>query len=182
MVAFQYGLVPESDRESLLDFIAGEGFGCSTLLSLNLLQVLFENGKGREAYNLINRTERPGWGHMVAKGYKTVWEGFKDTESHSHAWNAYPARIFVEYLVGIKAAAPGFGEIDIRPFIPSDMQYAEGKVTTARGAINVRWDADDNGVTFKVSIPAGSAARILHPQTGVVIKHITRPEENIFKL
>lgn len=182
VVAFQYGLVPESDRESLLDFIAGEGFGCSTLLSLNLLQVLFENGKGREAYNLINRTERPGWGHMVAKGYKTVWEGFKDTESHSHAWNAYPARIFVEYLVGIKAAAPGFGEIDIRPFIPSDMQYAEGKVTTARGAINVRWDADDNGVTFKVSIPAGSAARILHPQTGVVIKHITRPEENIFKL
>jgi len=159
-VACQFGLVPEKDRPAVLESIAADGFGCSTLLTLNLLQLLFENGKGKEAYSLLNSTSSPGWGYMIKKGYKTIWEGFKDIESHSHAWNAYPARIFMEYLVGIKAAAPGFKKIDIRPYIPEDMTYAEARVPTVMGDIYARWDVDGEYLTMKVEIPAGTSARI----------------------
>lgn len=159
-VAFQSGLVPEKDRPAVLESIAADGFGCSTLLTLNLLLLLFENGKGKEAYSLLNSTTYPGWGYMITKGYKTIWEGFKDIESHSHAWNAYPARIFMEYLVGIKAAAPGFKKINIRPYIPEDMNYAEARVPTVMGDVYTRWDVEGEYLTMMVEIPAGTSAHI----------------------
>jgi alpha-L-rhamnosidase len=182
VVAYQYGLVPEKDRDTVLEHIVESGFGCSTLLSLNLLQVLFENGKGREAYSLLNRTEQPGWGHMIAKGYKTIWEGFQDIESHSHAWNAYPARIFAEYLTGIKATAPGFKEIDIRPYIPSDMLYAEAKVPTIWGSVYVRWDLEGNDVTLKIRIPAGVVALVFLPVPDGDPKIISEMGEYVYKV
>ena len=160
VIAFQFGLVPEKDRSAVLESITAEGFGCSTLLTLNLLQLLFENGKGKEAYKLLNSKSHPGWGYMITKGYKTIWEGFDDKESHSHAWNAYPARIFMEYLVGIKAAAPGFKKIDIRPYIPEDMSYAEANVPTVMGNVYARWDVEGEYLTVKVEIPAGTSANI----------------------
>lgn len=164
VVAYQYGLVPEEDRADVLAFITECGLNCSTLLSLNLLQVLFENGKGQEAYNLLNNREFPGWGYMLEQGYKTIWEGFQNIESHSHAWNAYPARLFVQYLAGIKAEAPGFEKIAIEPYIPSDMQYAEGRVPTAKGEIFVRWEKGVEGISLKVSIPGTSEVRISIPK------------------
>ena len=181
MVAFQYGLVPESDREAVLSYIVQEGFSCSTLLSLNLLQVLFENGYGNEACNLLNRKEQPGWGYMIAKGYKTTWEGFQDIESHSHAWNAYPARILVEYLVGIKPAAPGFGIIAIKPFIPCGIRFAEGKVTTMNGDIYVRWDLDETNLTLKICIPADTLAQVFLPGSTEVNETLSQPGEHIIK-
>lgn len=181
VVAYQYGLVPEADRKAVLEFIAGEGFGCSTLLSLNLLQVLFENGKGREAYNLLKRTQQPGWGHMIEKGYKTIWEGFQDRDSHSHAWNAYPARIFSEYLTGIKAAAPGFREIVIKPYIPEEMQFAESRVRTVMGEIYTRWDASGNGIRLEVGIPADAAAKVQLPLSAVGTGSVVISGETVWK-
>ncbi len=164
VVAYQYGLVPEGDRKAVLDFITAQGFSCSTLLSLNLLQVLFENGRADAAYNLLNRTEQPGWGYMISKGYKTMWEGFQDIESHSHAWNAYPARILSEYLVGIKAAAPGFKEIEVKPYIPSGLQFAEGKVPSIHGEIYTRWDIIGSTFQLKLGIPDDCVARVTLPK------------------
>jgi Alpha-L-rhamnosidase N-terminal domain./Bacterial alpha-L-rhamnosidase. len=163
VAAFQYGLVTEEDRSSVLDYIVGCGFVCSTLLSLNLLQLLFENGKEQEAYQLLDRVEQPGWGYMIAKRYKTIWEGFQDIESHSHAWNAYPARILAEYIVGIKATAPGFKKIDIKPYIPAGMQFAEGTVPTVKGDIYAKWIRDGESLTVKVRIPNGITACVYLP-------------------
>lgn len=163
VVAYRYGLIPEDDREAVLEYIVQENFGCSTLLTLDLLKLLFENGKGREALKLIDSTKQPGWGYMIAKGYKTIWEGFSDIESHSHAWNAYPARILVEYLVGIKAASPGFKIIDIKPYIASEMQYAEGKIYTVHGDVYARWDKNNKEIKLTINIPVGASARVFLP-------------------
>ncbi len=182
VIAFQYGLVPRDHREAVLDFIVGEGFGSSTLLSLNLLQVLFENGKEQAAYGLINRTDYPGWGHMIAKGFKTIWEGFQNIESHSHAWNAYPARILLEYITGIKAAAPGFGEIVIKPYMPSGMQFAEGKVTTVKGEIYAKWERDGNGMTMKVKIPEGTIAYIILPGSETMQVSVCDPHVHVIHI
>lgn len=164
VVAYQYGLVPEEDREAVLDFIVGEGFGCSTLLSLNLLQLLFENNRESDAYRLINRTDYPGWGYMISQGFKTIWEGFKNIESHSHAWNAYPARIFAEYIAGIRALAPGFKRIGIKPYIPEDMEFAEATVPTVNGNIHVRWEKQDSALMLAVSIPENTGASVYIPK------------------
>lgn len=165
VLGYQYGLVPMGDKEALLDRIVKDGMQCKTLLSLNLFQVLFENGKGHEAYKMLDSTEFPGWGHMIGKGYKTIWEGFEDEDSHSHAWNAYPARLFAEYILGIKPTSPGFSTVDIKPFIPDDMDYAEGSITTVKGEIYVRWEKTDMGCMIDVKCPANTKARVqLNPR------------------
>lgn len=159
-LAFLYGLVPEEDRQACLTFIEEEGFGSSSLLMNEVLRVLMENGREQAAYKLLCRTEQPSWGYMIEQGFQTMWEGFQDKESHSHAWNAYPARILSELLLGIRALEPGFAQVLISPYIPEDMSYAEGKIKTVRGDIRVLWEKRDGELRLECEIPAGVAVRI----------------------
>lgn len=163
VLAFEYGLVPDEDREELLGFIKSGGMGCKTVLSLDLLKVLFENGEGEYAYKLLNSKEYPGWGYMISCGSKTIWEGFNDENSHCHAWNAYPARLLAEYITGVKPASPGFGEIDIKPFIPEGLSYAEAKVPTANGLIQICWKKKNASLVIDLYIPAQTTARVFIP-------------------
>lgn len=181
VIAYHFGLVPANDRKAVLDKIIDAGFGCSTLLSLNLLQVLFENGCGQVAYNMLNTDGYPSWGHMIAKGYQTMWEGFQDIESHCHAWNAYPARIFTEYLVGIKAIAPGFQKIRIRPYLPDGLLFAEGKVPSIKGDIYVKWERKDEELAIAVIIPAGVCAQVHIPKLKTGVDTVFLSGEAIWK-
>ncbi|MDF2650525.1 MAG: alpha-L-rhamnosidase [Paenibacillus sp.] len=173
VLALQYGLVPEPKKAAMLDYIVNEGHQCRTLLSLNLLRVLFENGRDSEAYRLMNHENYPGWGYMIAKGYRTIWEGFDDKESHSHAWNAYPARLFVEYLVGIQMREPGFSAFAIKPWMPDTLTFAEGKVLTPSGEVKVRWEQSSESVTLRAQIPVNSSAILIIPPSKHPIRTIT---------
>lgn len=163
-IALYYGLVPEADREVVIDYIATTAWEAKTVLSLPLLRVLFDNGREQEAYDLISRDTYPGWGYMIAQGASTMWEGWDDIESHSHAWNGYPIRLLQEYVVGIRPLRPGSEEIRIKPYMPADLSFAEATVPTVRGTVSVRWERAAAG-TFKlaVRIPAGIRASIVLP-------------------
>lgn len=154
VIAYEYNLVPEEDKNELLKFIKGQGFNCKTLLGLNLFRVLFENGEGDTAFKLLNKVEYPGWGYMINKKSKTIWEGFDDIESHCHAWNAYPARLLAEYIAGIKSLQPGFKEIEVKPFIHEGLSFVETRVPAVRGDISVAWQAEGNQVSIDVNTPA----------------------------
>lgn len=165
VLALQAGLVPPEDRRRVLEYIAARGLNCRTLLSLNLLQVLFENGYGQQAFEILNSSEFPGWGHMVARGWQTVWEGFDDMESHCHAWNAYPARLMQQYIAGIVCAAPGFAAIDIKPFLPEGLDAARAVVPTVRGDIHAGWSKRAEQLVIQLRIPAGSRAKLYIPES-----------------
>src|SRR5690606_9416075 len=92
-LALYAGIVPEADREKALADTAEREWECKTVLSLPLLRMLFENGREQEAFAVLDRRDYPGWGYMIRQGAKTMWEGWDDIESHSHAWNGYPARL-----------------------------------------------------------------------------------------
>ncbi|WP_409345575.1 family 78 glycoside hydrolase catalytic domain [Paenibacillus sp. MBLB4367] len=164
-VAMHYGFVPQADMEALLDRIEGQGLETKTLLSLNLLHVLFRNGRAEAGYRLLTKTDFPSWGYMIRQGSRTIWEGFRDIESHCHAWNAYPARMMVEYVAGIRTEETGWTHIGIKPFVPSDLDYAEGRVTTLRGNVSAAWEktADGEGLRLNVDVPVGSEASVWIP-------------------
>ena len=164
VLALKYGLIPKVDINECLDYIVSLGHACSTLLSLDLLKVLFEHGKEQEAYDMINTRTQPGWGIMIEKGYKTTWEGFDDRDSHCHAWNAYPARIMAEYITGIQADGMGFSCVNIKPFMPNDLYFAEAVVPTVRGQIHVKWERQDIGYKLHLQIPPNIKAKIFLPK------------------
>ncbi|GAA3408508.1 family 78 glycoside hydrolase catalytic domain [Paenibacillus hodogayensis] len=164
-VALHYGFVPPEHKEQALETVAAQGLQTKTLLSLDLLHVLFRQGKAEEGYQLLTKTDFPGWGYMIRQGSRTIWEGFRDIESHCHAWNAYPAKMMVEYLAGIQLAETGWRRIRIKPFVPENLDRAEGSVTTPRGKVKVRWEKGAGGAELKlnVEIPVGSAASVWIP-------------------
>lgn len=160
-IALFAGVVPQEGRERALEYVKNKAWECRTVLSLPLLRVLFENGCEAEAFALINRREYPGWGHMIEQGSLTLWEGWDDIESHSHAWNGYPGRLLQEYVVGIKSEAPGFKKVVIRPFLPESLDFAEATVWTIQGDLYARWEKAEGGrLVVTTNIPAGISARL----------------------
>jgi len=159
-IALAAGLVPEEDRERAIASVAEQRWECRTVLSLPLLRMLFDNGREAEAFALLDRKEYPGWGHMIAQGSPTMWEGWEDIESHSHAWNGYPARLLQEYIVGIRSEAPGFARTVIRPYLPDSLTFAEGTAWTPLGPVSARWEREGGGVRVRATIPAGMEARL----------------------
>ena len=164
VLGLQFGLIEGAARDALLAAIAEEEWTCRTLLSLNLLQVLFENGYAETAYRILSNEEFPGWGYMISKGDRTVWEGFDDIESHCHAWNGYPARLMAEYIVGIRALAPGFKRTAIGPYLPGDLTYAEAAVPTPYGIIKAGWHKGEQRLKLSCSIPFGITGVIVIPE------------------
>ncbi|RAV18989.1 alpha-L-rhamnosidase [Paenibacillus contaminans] len=168
-VALHYDFVPPEDRETLLDTIAEQGLQTKTLLSLNLLHVLFQNGREEEGYRLLTKTDFPGWGYMIRQGSRTIWEGFGDIESHCHAWNAYPARMMVEYIAGIQVEEAGWERIRIKPYVPQELEHAEGRVMTPRGLVSTGWkktaEGEDEGfrLQLQADIPVGTEASVWIP-------------------
>ncbi|WP_419876429.1 family 78 glycoside hydrolase catalytic domain [Candidatus Pristimantibacillus sp. PTI5] len=160
-IALYAGVVPDEDREQAIAYVASKEWECRTVLSLPLLRMLFENKREAEAFAILSSREYPGWGYMIAQGAKTMWEGWEDVESHSHAWNGYPARLFQEYIVGIRSEAPGFTKAVIRPFIPDELSFAEALVWTIQGSLFVRWEKTvGGGIRVNVKIPLDVQARL----------------------
>jgi len=164
VLAFHYGVVPHGDRTRLLKHIVGQGMQCSILASLFLLRTLFENDEQDRALSILMSEEYPGWGYMIRSGYQTTWEGFQDRDSHSHAWSSYPARILMEYVVGIQPASPGFDKVNIKPFISPALEYAEAEVTTIHGSIYAKWYRERSWVHLVVKLPDGIEGTIHMPR------------------
>ncbi|GIO89179.1 alpha-L-rhamnosidase [Paenibacillus lactis] len=153
-LAIYAGLLPEEDREAAVEAVAGMPWESRTVLSLPLVRLLFEEGRSELAYQLLSKSDNPGWGYMIAQGAETLWEGWDDIESHCHAWNGYPARLLQEYICGIQSGKPGFAEARIRPFFPDELEFAEAAVPTVRGSINVRWERVlRGGIRLRVTLP-----------------------------
>jgi alpha-L-rhamnosidase len=132
-LALHAGLFPEHARMAGLDAIAAMPWDSRVVLSLPLLRALFEGGKEEAAYKLIASDQYPGWGYMIRQGAKTMWEGWDDRDSHCHAWNGYPLRLLQEFVAGIRSVSPGFGEVEIRPYMPDDLAIRNGDSSRGEG-------------------------------------------------
>jgi hypothetical protein len=71
----------------------------------------------------------------------------------------------IEYVVGIQLAEAGWGRVRIKPFVPAELDYAEGSVMTPRGNVRVGWEkaADTGALKLKVEVPVGTEAAVCIP-------------------
>lgn len=154
VAAVYYGILPKKQKKSLIDKISSQTLECSVVMTNKLLKVLFENGYGNRAYEILSSENYPGWGYMIKKGYKTVWEGFDDKESHTHAWNGYPARIMQEFICGISYNGIT-DEAKISPYYAKSLEYAFASVSTPHGKIYSKWERAGNEILLSVKAPSG---------------------------
>lgn len=183
-----FGLVPDHEKQRVLDYIKTKGMACSVYSANYLLEGLFDAGEGAYAMSLLTAKSDRSWYNMLRVGATMTTEAwdnnYKDNNGWSHAWSASPAHILPRKVVGITPAEPGFRRVSIKPQ-PSGLAWAEAKLPTISGPIEVRFDAGQQNFVLTVSLPGNVKADVYLPipegvvdyelrQNGVLKKEVTR--------
>ena len=158
--AFLAGLPPCKPNEAALQMIAPpQGWvptGTPWMWSLGALMAL-RAGHAEQVLAGI----RWHWGRMLDHGATTAWEMFEGghrpglpTRSWCHGWSAGPAWLLPAYILGVRPAAPGWKKALIDP-VPGDLEWAEGRVPTPHGVIEVAWEKTSAGLKLNAKLPKG---------------------------
>lgn len=166
-----FGLVPESDREKMADWLANRGMRCSVYAAQYLMEGLFENGADSDALALMTAKNDRSWRYMVESGTTISWEAwdmkYKPNQDWNHAWGAAPANLLPRFVLGAEPLEPGWKVGRISPKIGT-LKYAKGKVPTKHGPIMISWKNEaafelsldlPEGMTAWVDLPASSEAQ-----------------------
>ncbi len=168
-------LVPAADRPKVLDYllanIRGERKGhlsTGIMGTKFMLEELSRAGHADVAYNLVQQTNFPGWGWMLANGATTLWEHWEfsdNTYSHSHPMFGSVSQWFINWLGGIQPhpQAVGFDRILICPQTVRDLQWVKSSYNSARGRIVSNWSRADGKLRFEIEVPANTTAEISLP-------------------
>jgi alpha-L-rhamnosidase len=138
-----------------------------------LLTAMARLGHRREAVQWMESY----WGGMLGAGATSFWEAWDPAwagadpharleaddkvgynASLAHGWSSGPAAWLMEEVLGVKALAPGFRRVEIRPAL-AGLEWAKGAVATPHGAVKVEILSD----RVIVTIPAGVEATVVLP-------------------
>jgi len=171
------GIAPEENRkgvvERLVQNVIDHDYHLTTgnLCTKYLLEVLTEEGYVDIAYRIATQTTYPSWGYMVANGATTIWERWENNEdarmnSHNHPMYGTVSSWFYKYLAGIQVAedCPAFRTVDIRPYIPKELQYVDARLETIRGRVSVSWRKQESSLVLWVTLPFNTQGRIALPK------------------
>ena len=172
-VALHFGLCPEDAREALLARLVGEletnGYRQTTgeVCFRYLLLALADAGRSDVIYKMLDRTDAPGYGHMLKQwGLKTLSERWdRPGSSLNHCMFGHAQEWFTGYLLGIRQApgSVGFERLHIEPTVVDGFNGAEGYFDSPRGRVAVSWKRENDAIVLDVTVPGNTTAEIVLP-------------------
>lgn len=152
-----------------------------------LLFALSDNGKSKEAYDLLLQTSCPSWLYAVKSGATTIWErwdalredgtvniselsGFKSDEessggmvSFNHYANGAVGDWLYRRILGIEPISGGYKKFKIMPVLGGDITYAKGTQLTPYGKIQLNWKIENNIFFLEIEIPVSTTGFLILP-------------------
>jgi alpha-L-rhamnosidase len=179
-------IVPDGKIATVLDGLAqsiteryGGHFHTGNTGTTSMIDKLTELGRGELLYDVVNQTTYPGWGFMVDQGATTIWESWsllsRVGDSESMIMWATIDEFFYHDLAGISApeyygftdTAPGYREINIRPHVLGELEYAKASISTVRGVVSSAWKRDGDVLSLHVTLPVNTEATVSVPTIGL---------------
>lgn len=170
--ALYFDLVPEEDRQAVLANLVAKleqaryrqstGEVCFRML----VQALAEAGRSDVVYRMINRTDAPGYGHMLKLGFKTLSERWdKPGSSMNHCMFGHIQEWFQNSILGIrqKPDSAGFKHLLLRPEPVGDLTSASGYYDSHSGRIESRWQIEDDHFHWQITVPPNTTAEVHLP-------------------
>lgn len=165
------GILPEESRplaaRRLHEDLVARDYRMTTgnICTRYLMDALTMYGYVDDAWKLITREEYPSIGYMLQQEATTVWERFElkklsGMNSHNHPMYGAVGYWFYAYIAGIRPAAPGFREVVIQPYFPTQLQSAHASVDTVKGELTVRWVKRYGSLYLYVTVPFGVRATV----------------------
>jgi alpha-L-rhamnosidase len=118
------------------------------------------------ATTILNKTIFPGYGYFISQGESTWAEDWKiDVPSKIHTCYTGVAGWFTKGLCGIQPDknCAGYKHFFIKPFIVSEIDFAEATEGSPYGEIFSRWERKDNRIILSVTVPPNTSATVYIP-------------------
>jgi len=172
-VALRFGLSPDGRQaevaKALADEVTAKHDG-HAFVGIHggrpLFTQLCETGYDDVALGALLQKDWPGYGYMLDRGL-TTWpevpikldpEKRIGSRSQNHPMQSGFAAWFHESVGGIRPAAPGFREIELKPHGYGQLAWANAGHDSPYGRIQSDWKSAGKDFDWKVSIPANTTA------------------------
>lgn len=177
VLALQFGLIPDEHKVAAADRLVAlihsnnDHLATGFLATPYLLGVLSDNGHTDLAYALLMQKTYPSWLFPVTMGATTIWEKWdgmdpdgtvKPTSYNHYAYGAVGQWLY-EGVLGIRATAPGYRTIAVKPLIGAGLTWAKGTYVSGYGKISVSWKMNKRKLQMDIEIPAGITAEVFVP-------------------
>jgi alpha-L-rhamnosidase len=158
MMALAFGIVPEENKNKVVDFVKSRGMACSVYGAQYLMEGLYLAGEGQYALDLLRATNDRSWWNMIRSGSTITLEAwdmkYKPNSDWNHAWGAAPANIIPRYLWGVQPKTAGFETVSISPQM-GNLTFSSIKIPTIRGQIKGEYHiSDDKKKVYSIELPA----------------------------
>jgi len=169
IAALYFGLADEAQQHRLFDYLRDEvgvpdeervDYPLHTFgFFYYLLEVWFRHSNDAHAVELLRRY----FGRWVELGGTAFGEAFSLAEAKGltmlpweyevHGYGASAHLHFYTNILGIRPLTPGFRRVLLRPR-PGGLAWAEGRVITPAGPVQVRWEAREAEFVLTAGVPA----------------------------
>ena len=165
------GIVPEDRRAAVLEGLVGQIRGGGNRVTAGdvgfnyLVRALSDGGYGNVLYDMLIQEDGPGYAFQLKKGATSLIETWDASprQSQNHCMLGHVEEWLYTGLLGIRAGAPGFRQIVIRPQMVGDLTWAKGHYDSMYGRISSGWRREGKTVTMDITIPANTTATVYVP-------------------
>ncbi|MCQ2399478.1 MAG: hypothetical protein MJ072_03110, partial [Clostridia bacterium] len=137
--------VTGKDATDLIDrtFASTDVFPCSFSMNYYTFRAIEKAGR----YDRYAKKLFDGWQKMLDMHSTTWCENPDDPRSECHGWSSTPNYEFSAMTLGVFPIENGYKSIRIKPH-PGDLTYAQGRIPTPYGYIDVDWKTVDGKMTL----------------------------------
>ncbi len=168
------GLVPDKYREKVTDRLRKDIVNRNYAVTAGdighpfLITAAIQNGLSDLINEMTEQTDTPGYGYQVVNGATTLteeWDGPKPGNCHgsqNHFMLGGIEEWFYGGLGGIRLlhSDKAFGEVEIEPYFPEDMEYCKVKLRHPYGLIGVYWKREEAEICLEIQIPPNLTAYV----------------------
>lgn len=189
ILSLYFNLVPEKYKprtvDTLIDLLQEQDGHLVTgfVGTPYFCHALSQNGRAKEAWELLLKDDFPSWLYQVKAGATTIWEHWDGIKPDGSMWSS-DMNSFNHYAYGAvgdwlyRAAAgieadeshPGFKHVKIKPMVGGGLSFLDTVYQSIYGDIGVSWKLDDyreitghaaeQWISLKVTVPHNSDATI----------------------
>jgi alpha-L-rhamnosidase len=177
IIPLYFGMVPKNKVEEVFRNIVytvevtNTGHLSNGLVGVQwLMRCLNDYGRPDLAYIIATQKSYPGWGYMIDNGATTIWELWNGNtadpkmNSQNHVMMLGDLLIwYYENLAGIKAAAPAFEHIKMKPELINGLDRVNAGYHSVYGDIKSSYTRTSMKFKWDITIPANTTAEVYVP-------------------